>query len=159
MGRPPLENKQRQIAVALPPDLRARLQKAATGSEHSVAMEIRQRLEQTFAAERADKATRELLFIIQDIAELIRTQTGCGWSIDQNAWDIFARAIEALLRRVRPSERRLAKRTSTSLPKPVQSDDPAAIAAGLEAIAFRSRRLYEAQVEEIRAWSIEHSKS
>ena len=118
MGRPPLQNKQRQIAVALPPDLRERLEKAASASQHSIAMEIRQRLEQTFSAESVDKATRELVFTIEDIAELVRTQTGRGWHGHHHAWWIFWHAINALLRRAEPLATGGLDRTKPSGPSP-----------------------------------------
>jgi hypothetical protein len=103
MGRPPLEIKQRQMAVAMPPHLRERLEQAASAAQHSVAEEIRQRLEQTFDAERLDKPTRDLQFTIKHLAELVRIQTGSDWHVHSDAWQVFRQAISTGLDRLRPT--------------------------------------------------------
>jgi hypothetical protein len=147
MGRPPLKNKQRQIAVALPPDYRERLEQAACAAQHSIAEEIRLRLERTFNSERLDPPTRDLLPAIPRLAELVRAQTGLDWHVHLEAWLVFRHAIDARLDRLRPpmTSRPSADRTSPLGPlvSPVgplvSSENPETVGAGLEAIEFNSR--------------------
>ncbi len=138
MGRPALENKKRQLAVALPDPQRERLELAAAASQHSIAEEIRRRLAQTLSAERLDAPTRELLLKIEEIAHLVRTQTGHDWYAHLDAWQVFRHAIDARLERMRPLTSASANKQLSSSPpsRLVSSQNPEAIGAALEAIAF-----------------------
>ena len=49
------------MGVALPDDLREQLQRAADAAGHSVAAEIRQRVERTFSEDAIDPVMRELI--------------------------------------------------------------------------------------------------
>ena len=53
MGRPRLENKQQQLTVALPPETRIHLTETARAEGHSIAEEVRQRLNKTIEWEQA----------------------------------------------------------------------------------------------------------
>jgi hypothetical protein len=139
MGRPPAKYKQRQIAIALPPTFRERLEQAASASEHSIAEEVRQRLEQSFGAERLDEATRDLLLTIQSVAKLVRSQTGYDWFAHPRAWEVFRHAINVHLDRLRPTEA-VTEHPAALRPCPlVSSDNAEVIGAGLEAINMLRR--------------------
>jgi hypothetical protein len=104
MGRPPLEEKQRQIPVALPSHFRMHLEQAAADAGHSVAEEIRRRLERTFVEDAADQPTRDLLLKVKDLTALVMAQTGRDWYAHSEAWKIFRAAIITLIDRLQPAE-------------------------------------------------------
>jgi len=140
MGRPPAKHKQRQIAVALPPTFRERLEQAASASDHSIAEEVRQRLEQSFGAERLEQATRDLLLTIQSVAKLVLSETGYDWFAHPHAWEVFRHAINVHLDRLRPTEAVTGHPVALQPCPLVSSDNAEAIGTGLEAILFNMRR-------------------
>jgi hypothetical protein len=93
MGRPPLEKKQRQLTVALPPEVRSRLEAVATASGHSIAEEIRRRIDQTIAWEAVDPVTRELLRGIKNLSNQMRTDFGVDWHANPKTHEAFVSAV------------------------------------------------------------------
>jgi hypothetical protein len=92
-----LEKKQRQLAIALPPDIRDRLQAAADTAGHSLAEEIRRRLALTFAADAIDPVTRELAADIMHIADDVTRLSEVPWHSNPKAQQALAVAIQTWL--------------------------------------------------------------
>jgi hypothetical protein len=97
MGRPPLEKKQRQLAVALPPNLRSRLEAASAAADHSLAEEIRIRLVRSFDQEVEDKPTRDLAAAVTWLADEVSRQSDLPWYSNPNAQKALAAAIQEQL--------------------------------------------------------------
>ena len=102
MGRPPLESKQRQLAVALPPEVRAQLEAAATASGHSVAEEIRRRINLTLWLDTYDKPTRDLADAVMWIAREIELQTRSPWQRNRKSNEALSAALQEWLEHLRP---------------------------------------------------------
>jgi len=103
MGRPPKgENKQRQVAVALPPETRSRLEAAAAAAGRSVAEEIRRRINLTILAEEHDPETRELAADIQQLAEWVNREKGFNWHSHDKARETFIAIVKLWLDGLKP---------------------------------------------------------
>src|SRR5690242_3794915 len=100
MGKP----SKKQMGVALPPDLRDRLQAAADAADHSVASEIRLRLAHSFQAEAGDTATAEFASKVAWLAEQIKRDKGFDWHTHIKAFEAFTEAVNAALERRKPPE-------------------------------------------------------
>jgi hypothetical protein len=124
MGRPPLEKKQRQLAVALPPELRTQLETAARAADHSLAEEIRARLVSSFDQEVVDRPTRELAADVVGLAEQISSQKGFAWHSHEKAHETLVAAIVALL-----ADRKPKRTAKIALPSDLMwgDDDPATL--------------------------------
>lgn len=135
MGRPPLENKQRQLAVALPPDIRSELEKAAAAAGHSIAEEIRKRIALTFENERVDAATRELAADIIRLADDVRHQKGVGWHENDKARDTLIEAIKEWITGLGTRKPRPLRPTKSRVPGVSDlfwgDDDPATLGRSL----------------------------
>jgi hypothetical protein len=103
MGRPPLEKKQQQFTVALPPEVRSRLEAAAKAAGHSVAEEIRRRIDQTISREKIDPATLELLRGIENLAARLREDFGVEWFLDSRIHHAFSVAVAERLAAYKPA--------------------------------------------------------
>jgi len=72
--------KQKQLPIALPPGLRQQLEAAAAEAGHSLAQEVRLRLERTFAEEAsADCTTRAMLSAVRSLIRSIEGLAGSAW--------------------------------------------------------------------------------
>jgi hypothetical protein len=109
MGRPPLDKKQRQLPVALPPDLRAHLESLSAQAGHSLAEEIRRRIERTIREDAMDGATRELRDGVVNIAAALHRDYKAEWHASSRARQALSAAIAqrlegyAYLAKKRPS--------------------------------------------------------
>jgi hypothetical protein len=93
----------KQMKVALPDDLRARLDAASERSGRSVAEEIRARVEQSFARDVvADVATRDLLENVALMPAEIARETGANWYQHAGAHEILTLAIPLWLEPLKP---------------------------------------------------------
>jgi hypothetical protein len=92
MGRPPLDKKQRQLPVALSEDLRAQLESLSAEAGHSIAEEIRRRIERTIK-EDADPVTRELWDGLVNIAAKLREDYNAEWHASSKAREAFSAAM------------------------------------------------------------------
>jgi hypothetical protein len=92
----------RQLKVSLTDDLFRQLAMVSTAVGHSLASEIRRRLERTFAQE-GDPRTDELLIAIRSFAILVKSETGHAWHAHAGANEAFRRAIDLRLSRVKGS--------------------------------------------------------
>jgi hypothetical protein len=90
MGRNP---SKKQMGVGLPAELRERLEVASAGASHSLAEEIRRRVERTFKEDAGDPVTRELIAGILNLAETIRLDLGAAWHTYPAIHEAFAAAI------------------------------------------------------------------
>jgi hypothetical protein len=136
MGRPPLADKKlRQLSIALPPEVRLKLEASAAERGVGLAEEIRHRLERTFLVDSVDNPTRELVYTFDNLISMVRIQTGFNWFNHPDAWAALRAAIIARLDRLRPAEPRTAEPDTPPHPV-IQSDDPQAIGTAIEAIAF-----------------------
>jgi hypothetical protein len=127
----------KQLKVNLPDALRGQLEVASEAAGHSVAEEIRQRLEQTFK-EGSDQHTRALMLAIDNLDFLVRIQTGKAWHQHAGAARVFRTAIIKRLVRLLPKSG-TAEFRPDELPQGkrlVESDDPETMGVGLEAIEF-----------------------
>ena len=93
----------RQLKISLTDDLFRHLEMVSTAAGHSLASEIRRRLERTFAQEGSDPQTDELLTAIQSFAVLVKCETGHAWHTHAGANEAFRRAIDLRLTRRKPS--------------------------------------------------------
>jgi len=91
-----------RLKVALPDDLRAQLDAASAKSGQSVAEEIRNRVEASFAREAADKPTRDFLQGVALMPAEIELETGANWHQHAGAHEVLAQAIRARLDELKP---------------------------------------------------------
>jgi plasmid stability protein len=136
----------KQMGVALDDELRAMLEASAAVKGHSLAAEIRQRLEQTFVDEGIDPKTRELFAKIVELDRLLwASQTNkLSWYRHAGAHRVFRNAIVALLARLRPPGEAVFAPGDLAPHPLIASEDPETIGLGLEAVvslrAVPSRR-------------------
>src|SRR5690242_19658051 len=90
-----------QSAVRLPHSLHERLRKA--GGERGMGEEIRQRLEASFAAEREDQKTRELVEAVSFCAGQVTSLFG-SWFEDARAFEVLKGSVDALLSNYQPQD-------------------------------------------------------
>ena len=125
----------KQMKVALPDDLRARLDAASEKSGRSVAEEIRARVEQSFTRDAVvDKPTRDFLEGVALMAAEIELETGAAWHKHAGAHEVFVQAVVSRLDGLKP------KGSATFGERPhatVFNDDPTQLGALIE---FRLRR-------------------
>ncbi|SRR6266446_7529267 len=136
----PRGSRQKQMGVALPDDVRAQVEVAANKAGHSIAEEIRRRLERTFLDDTIDPETRKLTDTIALLAHLVKLQTRHSWFEHPAAASIMKHAIDERLARTKggdgkavfnpdelpPTEKRYAA---------LLSDDPQIIGSVLAGIA------------------------
>jgi hypothetical protein len=93
----------KQMKVALPDDLRARLDAASEKSGRSVAEEIRARVEQSFTRDAVvDKPTRDFLEGVALMAAEIELETGAAWHKHAGAHGVLTQAILSRLEVLKP---------------------------------------------------------
>jgi hypothetical protein len=142
MGRPPLESKQRQLAVALRPEVRAQLEAAATASGHSVAEEIRRRINFTLWLDSYDKPTRDLADAVMEIAREIERQTRSPWQSNRKSNEALAAAVQEWLEGLRP-------RLSGGASDLFGPDDPATLGRSIARYHRHVRAEVEKSAEEV----------
>jgi hypothetical protein len=135
MGRPPLEKKQRQLAVALPDDVRNRLEAAAVKSDRSIAEEIRRRLDESFAADAHDDKTRDLIYAAAWMAEEVSRQAEAPWHSSRKGCEALAVAIQMLIEGLGPRK--------DPSPDPFGPDDPPTL--GRSVARHFQREVFEIQ--------------
>jgi hypothetical protein len=92
------------MGVALDDALRAKLEASAAAKGHSLAAEIRQRLERDYKQEAIDPVTRELIAGILNLAELIRADANAPWHSGRWAHQAFAAAVAQRLTGYQPPD-------------------------------------------------------
>lgn len=93
----------KQMKVALPDDLRARLDAAAEKSGRSVAEEIRARLQTSFERDvDLDKTSRDFLEGVAAMPAEIELEMGSAWHKDASAHFVFGEVILNRLERFKP---------------------------------------------------------
>jgi hypothetical protein len=135
--------RRKQLGVALSKALRAELEHSALKHGHSLAEEIRQRLEKTYDHETADRPTRDLMDAVLNLAMLVRLQTGHDWHGHPAASRVLRYAIMARLARLRHAADddvfRKEELPGIRLVAP-ESDDPETMGAELEALDHHTPR-------------------
>jgi hypothetical protein len=136
----PRGSRQKQLAVALPEDIRARVEAAAGQSGHSLAEEIRQRLERTVEDDAIDPETRKLMEAVELLAQLVKIQTGHSWFDHPAATSVMKHAIDARLARMMGGDGEATFLPDELPPKEIRflaagSDDPRMMAVALNTIA------------------------
>jgi hypothetical protein len=96
------KTSKRQMGVALSDDLRSKLEAASDRAGHSIAEEIRQRLEWTLDLEPIDERTREFAKAMAHLATEIELETGVTWHSHAGAHKAFRRGILWLLDELKP---------------------------------------------------------
>ena len=147
----------RQVNVSLPDDLRAKLDAASSAAGHTLATEIRDRLERSFALVQPDVQTQGLMNLIGFLSLLTRQQTGRAWHEHAFAHELFRQAIALLLGRpgVKPEGQPVLDPAELPANRPVAAADIEAMAAGLEAIVSHGRMLQEGEQLLLREWEEE----
>jgi hypothetical protein len=131
----------KQLGVALPPDLRARLEDASAAGGHSLADEIRQRVQRTF--EQDDFHARhpdlvELLSKIEQLTILAERTTERRWNKDPATTYVLKLAVAALLDRYGATE--ITEVTTFPGGLLSGSSNPSHIAAAMEVLVdFQTR--------------------
>jgi hypothetical protein len=155
MGRSP---SKRQMGVGFPADLREKLEAAATAAGHSVAEEIRQRVERTFVDEQIDPETHKLMAAVSNLDVLVRLQTNHrSWHSHPGAHRVFRNAIVARLARLKPAGEPafgpddLPQHPLVAAPP----DDLEAMGMGLEAIDFHTPPVDQQRLDRLRQEAIE----
>jgi hypothetical protein len=125
----------KQLKVALPDDLRARLDAASAKSGRSVADEIRMRVEASFARDALDESTRGFLDHVARMPAAIERETGAAWYSHAGAHQVFRQMLLKALARLRPDGLiAFGKRRHQSIP----GDDPEDIGNSLESHLWRN---------------------
>ena len=101
----------RQMGVALPDDLREQLQLAADAAGHSVAAEIRKRVERTFNEDAIDPVMRELIGGILTTALSIELDLVGSWHAHPAVHRAFAAAVAQRLADYKPAGERVEHTT------------------------------------------------
>jgi hypothetical protein len=94
--------KMKPLKVALPDDMRAKLEASASESGCSIADEIRQRIALSLLADEPDAPTRELDHNIKRIMRDVQYATGMNWHAHPLAHAAFVEAITTLLEDFKP---------------------------------------------------------
>src|SRR5262245_14258787 len=92
----------RQMGVGLPDELRAQLEAAASAADQSLAEEIRQRVERSFAEDARDPVLRDLLDDVEQLVELVKFDVGEDWQSSAGAHAVFRSAVLALIDERKP---------------------------------------------------------
>jgi hypothetical protein len=129
------------LKVALPPDLRDRLERSAAEHGHSLGLEIRARIEQSFAWGQFDPRTQVLMLRTGLLASLTKPQTGFDWFAHAFAHGVLKEAITPLLARWKPKGDAMLDPSELPANRPVASDDMTGMGIGLEAIVSFDRPL------------------
>jgi hypothetical protein len=132
--RPPA---QRQIGVSLPDDVRDRLEEEARKASHSIAEEIRRRIERTFEQDLFDRPElQELSAKICLMAVLASMATGKSWHQDPATAYLLKLAIDALMVNRHDAIEIAEIPTTVKFRRDglVASTDPAVIAVALETL-------------------------
>jgi hypothetical protein len=95
--------RHKQLGVSLNEETRAALEAAAGAAGHSIAEEIRERVERTFLQDALDPALRTLVEDVIALAQMVNTDTGSAWDRDPGSHAAFKSAISALLAERQPS--------------------------------------------------------
>lgn len=146
--------KVKQMGVGLPELLRAQLERAAKDAGHSIAAEIRSRLERTFKEDADDQATRALAVAVVNFAALVRLQTGHAWHSHPAASRVMRQAIISRLARLKGGWEEEAAFAPGELPTArifaPGSDDPREMGLALEAAEFYSPPDNDPRVRKLR---------
>jgi hypothetical protein len=125
----------KQLKVALPDELRARLDAVSEKSGRSVAEEIRARVEESFKrAAVVDKPTRDFLEGLALIPAEIEREFGAAWDKHAGAHEYFTRVVLARLEVLKPKgSSEFGDRPHATLPLPtVLGRDPAQLGSIIE---------------------------
>jgi hypothetical protein len=128
----------KQMGVALGDALRAELEKSAAERGHSIAEEIRRRLDESYDYDAQDAPTRSLMDAIGRFAELVRLQTGRSWHEHPAANRVMRHAITSRLARLRPPGEDEFNPNELPRNRLVAADNTEAMGQGLEAIAMQT---------------------
>jgi hypothetical protein len=136
--------KQKQLAVALPDDLRGALEYHAAQNGRSIAEEIRRRLRDSLLEDQLDEPLKRFRWEITSLGNLVWSQTRQDFTIHPATNAVMRHAINARLARTRAEGPE--KFAPGELPKnrvvAPDSDDPQIIGVATEAYlqAFLDRR-------------------
>jgi hypothetical protein len=126
--------EKRQIPIAFSGMQRERLEVAAKQNGHSLAEEVRRRLERTFDQDDLDAPTRKLIAAIESLTTLVRLQTNYDWHAHAGAHRVLRHAINARLARLKPEGEPTFNVEELPKARLVAADDPDTMGKGLEAI-------------------------
>jgi hypothetical protein len=142
IGRP-ATGKQKQLGVSVNETQRVALEAAAANAGHSVAEEIRRRIERTFAEDERDAQTQELIASIASFVATLRHSIGHDWHRHPAAHRVFEKATMSRLGRLKPAGEPVFAPGELPDQRLVWSDDPDMIGSALEAMDYHSRHRAE----------------
>jgi hypothetical protein len=127
-----MARQQFQMGVGFTPEMRERLQRAADAAGHSVAEEIRRRLERTFAQRTTPTRLRLLVDAITRFAGMIKDRTGKDWSSDPSAATLLLQTISLYMGRRYGA--RLNEKTVLEIGEDIEAADHKVVQALEEAL-------------------------
>ena len=137
-GRPRSENPMVHTAIALPHDLIEQLRKDAAASGQGLSTEIRQRLQLVDAQKMIDAArdpeTKELIRIIENLADNLARDLGVKWHEHAYALAAFRAGVMAFLAQYKPEGDASVRPDTRVVGEP---DDPAEVVGRTHARLIR----------------------
>jgi hypothetical protein len=131
-GRPPT-GKQRQLPVSLSESQRTALEAASKKAGHSLAEEVRRRLDRTLYEDQFDAPTREFIEAVTDWSYSVARETGAPWHSHAGSHAVFRLTILKRLARLQPEgPTEFGDRPG----RMIMSDDPDTIAGQIEYLDF-----------------------
>jgi hypothetical protein len=130
-----------QVPIGLGPEMRTRLETAANAAGHSIAEEVRARIERSFVADDRSPALRTLLRDLVDVADLVRADTGGDWDKNAASHATFKAALLALLAHYEPEGPATfgAVRDIFGAKVLGEDDDPASVGRAIARFHLRNR--------------------
>jgi hypothetical protein len=141
------------MGVALSDELRKKLEAASTAAGHSIAEEIRLRLERTFQVDTYDAATRELAADVLWIADEINRQS-VSWHLYPKAREALTEAIRTWIEITAPKRKIKMPQPGRMVPVPGVSDlfgpdDPATLGRSIARLYERVKPELEKNTQEL----------
>jgi hypothetical protein len=113
----PVKGPKKQFNIALSDDMRAQLDAASREAGHSIAEEVRRRLERSFFGDASmDQRTRDLAIAIGRFARLLEHDRGSAWHADSTAHAALGELI-AMWLRDHPPTRKMASQSMRAVRK------------------------------------------
>jgi hypothetical protein len=130
-----------QVPIGLGPEMRARLQTAAAAAGHSIAEEVRARIERSFTEDDLAPALRTLVTDLVAVADLVAIDTGGAWNTDRASHETFKAAVLALIAAYEPEGPSTFGAVRDLLGARVlgEDDDPASVGRAIARFHLRNR--------------------
>ncbi len=141
--------RQKQMGVTIPESARTQLEASSAAAGHSIAEEIRRRLERTFEEDARDPVLRDFVSDLVELAQLVKLDTGMAWHKDAASHAAFHSALLALLAQHKP-EGPPVFTIARDLFGSGRSDDPETVGRALFRHLQRIKQVQATTLEKIR---------